>query len=166
MKDRAGTIEVLHRKYAGVLYDKCVRILADRQEAEDAVQETFVSAYQSLDQFRYGGSYLPWLFRIATNVCLKFIRTRSRKGALPRNGLESFGAAGPDEAVRIHFRRILEELSDTLDDRDREILVLHFHDGIKQEEIAHILEISRRSVVKRLSILREKVGRLLEDGDG
>ena len=105
MKDRAGTIEVLHRKYAGVLYDKCVRILADRQEAEDAVQETFVSAYQSLDQFRYGENYLPWLFKIATNVCLKVIRTRARKGALPSNGLESLGAPGTDESVRLHFRR-------------------------------------------------------------
>jgi RNA polymerase sigma-70 factor (ECF subfamily) len=166
LKDRARTIEVLHRKYAGVLYDKCVRLLADRQEAEDAVQETFVSAYQSLDQFRYGESHLPWLFRIATNVCLKIIRTRRRKGALPSNGLEGKRARGPDEVSRLHFRQILERLHDALDERDRQILVLHFLDGMKQDEIANVLGISRRSVVKRISGLRQKAGKLLEDGHG
>jgi RNA polymerase sigma-70 factor (ECF subfamily) len=166
LKDRADTIEVLHRKYAGVLYDKCVRMLADRQEAEDAVQETFVSAYQSLDQFRYGESHLPWLFRIATNVCLKFIRTRSRKGALPSDSLERREAPGPNGASRLHFRRILEDLHGSLDERDRFILVLHFLDGMKQEEIARVLGISRRSVVKRISGLRQKTARLMEDGHG
>jgi RNA polymerase sigma-70 factor (ECF subfamily) len=165
LKDRARTIEVLHRKYAGVLYDKCVRLLADRQEAEDAVQETFMSAYQSLDQFRYGQSHLPWLFRIATNVCLKFIRTRTRKGALPSNGLDDQKASGPEGTSRLHFRRMLEDLSGSLDMRDGEILVLHFIDGMKQGEIAEVLGISRRSVVKRLKRIREKAGQMLEGAD-
>jgi DNA-directed RNA polymerase specialized sigma24 family protein len=43
-----ATIERLHRKYAGVLYDKCVRLLRDRGEAEDAMRETFANAFRSL----------------------------------------------------------------------------------------------------------------------
>ena len=77
---RAHTIEELHAKYAGVLYDLCVRLLGDRSEAEDAVQEVFLNAYRALASFTYGKSHLPWLYRIATNVCFKIMRTRRRKG--------------------------------------------------------------------------------------
>ena len=121
MEDRSATIELLHDKYAGVLYDKCVRMLRDRQEAEDAVQETFVSAFRSLDQFRYGESHLPWLYRI------------------------------------------LEKVTDSLDDRSLEILVAHYLDGMDQSEIAGSLGISRRAVVKRLTAARKLVGSYLEE---
>jgi len=84
---------------------------------------------------------------------------------LPSDGLENHKASGPDGSTLVHFRRLLEDLSDTLDERDKEILTLYFLDGMKQEDIAESLRISRRSVVKRLARIREKTGKILEGTD-
>jgi RNA polymerase sigma-70 factor (ECF subfamily) len=160
---RFQTIERLHHRYAGVLYDKCARMLGDRQEAEDAVQETFVAAFRSLDRFTYGESHLPWLYRIATNVCLKFLRTRRRKGALPVEDAGLVAPATRNGSGAVHARMLLERLVDDLDEREQEILVAHFIDGMDQGQAAKSLGISRRAVVKRLARLRERFAGLREE---
>jgi RNA polymerase sigma-70 factor (ECF subfamily) len=137
-------------------------MLGDRAEAEDAVQETFVNAFRALGSFEdQERGHLPWLYRITTNVCLKFIRTRKRKGAQQLGDKEpSNGSRDPVEAI--HTRMALEKLAGQLDDRTMEIMVAHYIDGIEQGRIAEYLGISRRAVVKRLTALRAKAGHLLQ----
>ena len=162
--DRERTIEELHRRYAGLVYGLCLRMLGTRADADDAVQETFLSAFRGLVSFRYGESHLPWLYRIATNACLKAIRTRRRKGASPLD--DPGGAPSPerDPVREIHARRALEGLIATLDERGREILVAHYVAGMDQGQIAAAPGISRRAVVKRLTKLRGLAGDLWEGG--
>lgn len=162
MSDGIQTVERLHRKYAGILYDKSRRMLGDSGEAEDAVQETFIQAYRSLDSFNYGESHLPWLFRICTNVCLKIIRTRRRKGAVPKDELPESAACGNNNVEEeMHLRRVIGQLADQVDERTWHILVSYFADGLDQEQIAKQLGISRRAVVKRLTKLRVLVNDLI-----
>jgi RNA polymerase sigma-70 factor (ECF subfamily) len=149
LDERERTVETLHRRYSGAVYHLCVRMLGDRVEAEDAVQETFVSAYRSLSSFTYGDSHMPWLFRIATNACLKIIRTRRRKGVAPMEAPERAAGGSVDPARQIHARRVLEALMDELDERSQQILVQHYVAGMDQGQIAESLGISRRAVVKR-----------------
>lgn len=154
--ERTQTIETLHRSYAGVIYDLCVRILKDTSEAEDAVQETFLNAFRALDSFSYGDSHLPWLYRIGTNVCLKMIRTQKRKGALLTDEIESTTqGTEPDLANQLSIRNQLADLVSTMDQRNVEILVYHHVVGMNQEEVASMLGISRRAVVKRLTKLKQ-----------
>jgi len=153
---------MLHRRYAGVIYDLCVRILMDRQEAEDAVQETYLSAFRFLSSYRYGDSYLPWLYRIATNVCLKIIRTRRRKGTTPTDNIDRMATEHDDPLSAIDTRRILEELVEQLDKRSLEIVVAYYISGMDQGQIAQAIGISRRAVVKRLSALKRRVNHLFE----
>jgi RNA polymerase sigma-70 factor (ECF subfamily) len=162
--ERARAIEVLHRKHAGVIYDLCVRMLGDRSEAEDAVQETFVNAFRALDSFRYGDSHLPWLYRIATNACLKIIRTRKRKGVALTDSPERMADRPQDPVREMHARQVLERLVGELDERSLEILVAHYVAGMDQGQIAASLGISRRAVVKRLTKLRRRAGHLFEEG--
>lgn len=163
MDERDRKIEEIHRKYAGVVYDLCVRMLQDRSEAEDAVQDTFVSAFRSLASFTYGESHLPWLYRIATNACLKIIRTRKRKGFALHERPETIPDRERDPISRIHVRQVLEELMDVLDERDQQILVSHYIAGMDQGQIAESLGISRRAVVKRLTRVRRKTAHLMEE---
>jgi RNA polymerase sigma-70 factor (ECF subfamily) len=163
--ERAAVVEELHRRFAGVLYDKCVRVLGDRTEAEDAVQETFVSAFRALGRFEdTGRGHLPWLYRIATNVCIKLIRTRRRKGAEPL-GEHDPPAATADPAAALDTRALLDRLAHEVDDRTLEILVAHYVDGVDQGQIAEQYGISRRAVVKRLTALRARAGALLRGAE-
>jgi RNA polymerase sigma-70 factor (ECF subfamily) len=158
--ERVRTIEMLHHRYAGVIYDLCVRMLTDRHEAEDAVQETYLSAFRFLSSYRYGDNYLPWLYQIATNVCLKIIRTRRRKGTTPTEKIEWMATEQADALSAIDYRRILEELVEQLDKRSLEIVVAHYVAGMDQGQIAQAIGISRRAVVKRLSALKRRVNHL------
>lgn len=163
MNEDAKTIETLHVQFAGLIYDHCIRILSDRMEAEDAVQETFISAYRGLSSFKYGESHLPWLYRIATNVCLKVIRTRRRKGTLLMEHPERAKSPEHEPAGRLFARRVLQRLMHELDELSQEILVAHYFSGMNQEQIAHSVAISRRAVVKRLTAVRARVNRILEE---
>ena len=126
MDVRQRTIEEMHRRFSGVLFDLCLRMLGDRAAAEDAVQETFVSAFRALDSFTYGESHLPWLYRIATNACLKMIRTRKRKPLGLMEDMSRAADARRDPVRAIHYRRVLESLVDELDERGQEIFAAHF----------------------------------------
>ncbi len=161
--DRRDAVGSLYEKYGGVLYDLAFRLLGDRAEAEDAVQEAFVSAYRSFDSFTYGESRLPWLYRIATNACFKIMRTRRRKGALLVEDTDRNPARSAHPVDALHSRRVLERLVGELDERGYQILVGYYLTGMQQEEIAEVLGISRRAVVKRLTALRNRVGDLFEE---
>ncbi len=159
-----ATIEKLHRKYAGVLFDHCFRLLGSTAAAEDALQEVFLSAYRGLASFTYGESHLPWLYRIATNTCFKALRSQRRKGFVLVDDTDLRGGQNPNQDATVHARQILEKLAADLDERGFEIVVGTYFTGMTQDELAKLLGISRRSVVKRLANLRRKVGHLLEEG--
>jgi RNA polymerase sigma-70 factor (ECF subfamily) len=160
--DRAAEIERLHLKYAGVLFDLCVRILKDRAAAEDAVQETFVNAFHALDRFNRGDTHLPWLMRIATNTCLKAIRTNRRRALFAEiyvHACHSTASPGDNAELQLGARQIIEELDRSIDPRSREILLHHYVAGMDQTQISRTMGISRRAVVKRLSQLRQLFAR-------
>jgi RNA polymerase sigma-70 factor (ECF subfamily) len=105
-----------------------------------------------------------WLYRIATNVCLNIIRTRTRKGLVLADVLERSGEDAADPTHLIHMRRVLGDVMDQLDARTMEILIAHYFDGMNQGEIAQQIGISRRAMVKRLTALRSKVEDALGSG--
>ncbi|MBW2735912.1 MAG: sigma-70 family RNA polymerase sigma factor [Deltaproteobacteria bacterium] len=152
MSSQEQTIARLHRKYGGVIYAKCARILANRTEAEDATQETFLNAYKGLSTFHYGESHLPWLSRIASNTCMRILKKRSRRRE--NYGQREVRGTNPDPRQIVESRITLTTLYGELDERNRQILVWHFIEGIEQGQVAERLGISRRAVVKRLTALR------------
>jgi RNA polymerase sigma-70 factor (TIGR02960 family) len=78
----------LAERYRRPLHVHCYRMLASFDEAEDAVQETFLRAWRRRSTFVGGALFRAWLYRIATNVCLDMIRTRSRRAPRMRSFAE------------------------------------------------------------------------------
>jgi RNA polymerase sigma-70 factor, ECF subfamily len=161
---RKRDIEALYQQFSGVLFDLCLRLLRDKTAAEDAVQEVFLSAYRAYDSFTFGNSRLPWLYRIATNTCFKMLRTQRRKGFTLVEDTDRTAAANVHPTDALHAGRLLEKLTADLDARGFQILVGHFLFGMTQEEIAGMLGISRRAVVKRITALRKKTADLYKEG--
>jgi RNA polymerase sigma factor (sigma-70 family) len=166
--DRARVIEDLHRRYAGVIYDKCVRMLGSSAEAKDAVQDTFLAAFRAYGRYEERGKGpLPWLYRIATNTCLQVIRRRRVAGQAQELAAHpELPAPAGDPASALAARRLLEELVLELDERDMSIVVGHFLDGLDQGALAEQLGISRRAVVKRLTKLRGRARGLWDEDRG
>ena len=153
--ERIELIENLHKKYAGIIFDMCIRILKDHSLAEDAVQETFLNAYRSLESFTYGESHLPWLYKIGTNVCLKILRTSKKSETLLDQHIDNHSAGESHLENTLDAKNVLIKLANKLDDKNMEILISYYINGMKQSEIADMLGISRRAVVKRLFKLRK-----------
>ena len=160
-----ATIEKLHRKYAGVLFDHCFRLLGSKAAAEDALQEVFLSAYRGLASFTYGESHLPWLYRIATNLATSRLRKRRAWRWISLEGLRSRASPNPgaeelvaDAEQRDRVRRAIESLPMDL----RKVVVLCELAGLGYQQVADALKIPVGTVGSRrhraVEMLRRKLG--------
>lgn len=75
----ANAFEELVLKYEKTVYNLALRMVGDRDDASDMTQEAFIKAYGSLSSFRGDSKFSVWIYRITTNVCLDFLRSKSRK---------------------------------------------------------------------------------------
>lgn len=156
--DRAALEELLG-PYERRLYMLCRGILGHAQDAEDAVQETWLRALNALATFRGEAPVRTWLFRIAVNVCLDWKRAHRRDpaqlGAQPWEEAHSpdlSGTASPEAIVMRHLR-VMEALRSLLP-RHRVILLLKELDGWSVPEIAAALGWKQDRVWNELSRAR------------
>jgi RNA polymerase sigma factor (sigma-70 family) len=132
-----AAFEALYDRHVRELLGFCVYMLGSRQDAEDAVQATFASAYRALRADSRPVALRPWLFTIARNDCLSILRRRR-----PVVELGGEVAPGPDPAataeLREEVRRVFEGLRE-LPERQRAALVLAEVHGLSQAEIGEVL---------------------------
>lgn len=153
-------------RYQSLVFTLCYRQLGERTAAEDAAQETFLSAYRAIDQFR-GGSFRSWLLRIALNHARDELRRRMRR--IPARSL---AAAEPDDpaidppdpasdpAAALDDRTLAPALERALRDLpadQREVILLADVHGLPYEEIAAITGVAVGTVKSRLSRGRERL---------
>lgn len=142
----------LYRTYAPMIYARCRRILKDERAAEDATQETFLRVHRHLAKAPDAQDALRWIYRIATNYCLNELRNRVSRPMLVDDIDEQVGGGGVDEVIdRNLVLRLLERVSA----ETAVIAWLHHVDGLDQSEVAEVVGISRRTVVNRLSKLKD-----------
>jgi RNA polymerase sigma-70 factor (ECF subfamily) len=150
-----GALEHLLAPYERSLYALCRGMLAQPEDAEDAVQETFLRALRGLPGFRGEASLRTWLGRIAVNVCLEWKRSAARDpepasltGEGDEHSLATPDSASP-EAVVLRRMRILEALH-ALHPRPRAVLLLKEIEGWSVAEIGAALGWSGKRVQNEL----------------
>lgn len=163
--------------YQKTVYNLALRMTGNPEDALDVSQETFIKAYNSLSSFRGDSKFSVWLYRIASNVCLDFLRTRSRRATVSLNVQSPDGEEGeleiPDEralpeeellrtAARDAVRRGLQILPDD----QRQILLLREINGLSYDEIAYVLQLEAGTVKSRIFRARKKLcAYLASDGN-
>jgi len=152
-------VEDLYRRYGPMVLRRCHRLLGRMDEAEDTMQDVFVSALERSSELH--GTYpSSLLWRMATNHSLNRLRSRKRRQEESDEDVLLAIAAADDR--EIENRSVLERLFGTSRESTRVMAVLHWVDGMTLEEVAHETGLSVSGVRKRLRTLREKV-RMLED---
>lgn len=169
-----GDLDAFNRlvdRYQGAVYSLCVRLLGNREAAEDAAQETFLSAYRSISRFE-GGNIRSWFLRIAANESKDELRRRSRRdraGSLE----EIFGTIeapveildprpGADaELERKELGETLQRALNQLPFDQRQAVVLLDVYGYHYEEIASMTGTSLGTVKSRIHRGRERLRQLL-----
>lgn len=126
----------------------CCAYLGDVSLAEDAVQETFLKAYRHIQSFRGNSSPKTWLIRIAINACKDISRTawfRMRSKTSDLNGVHINAPEGNHE---IHSTLVAGIMC--LPRVCKEVILLHYYEGLTQTEIAEALHVSITTVHRRL----------------
>ena len=166
-KGDLGAFEELYRQHAGRLYSVACRMVGNPSDAEDLLQEIFLSAHRKLDSFRGDSALGTWLYRLATNLCLDHLRSRAARtsqltGTLDDEpGLADAGSRTlADSALtRMDLERALAQLPDGC----RAAFVLHDIEGLEHREVADALGIaegtSKSQVHKARLRLRGLLGR-------
>jgi RNA polymerase sigma-70 factor (ECF subfamily) len=147
----------LVRRHQARVYRVALRMLGSDADAQDAAQETFVSAWRGLPRFRGDSAAATWLYRIVTNRCLN--RLASRR---PESGVDADELPGEarDPALLVEQRARLDAISRAvamLPDEQRAALVLRDYEGLAYEEIADVLRISLGAVKSRIHRARGDV---------
>ncbi len=166
--------ETLVREYSGRMLAVARRFLRSEDDARDAVQEAFVSAFRAIDRFEGGARISTWLHRIVVNAALMKLRTRRRRPEasidelLPRwkeNG-HPVDAPTPWSAEKLvqqdQLRRLVQEGIDQLPDSYREVLILRDIEELDTQEAAETLGISANAVKTRLHRARQALREVLD----
>jgi RNA polymerase sigma-70 factor (ECF subfamily) len=162
------------RRYTPVLYSLAYRLLGAREEAEEAVQETFLRAFRALPRFRLGRRFHPWLYAIALNYLRTRYRRERRRAALRARPLEEAldvpgapqtGADPAGEVERAAAERLAQEALEGLPSRYREVFVLRQIEGLAVREVAEILGLPEGTVKSFLHRGRALlIARLADEG--
>lgn len=137
-------------KYSPVLYRICVLRLGNKQDAEDAMQNTFIKYYYKAPEFSGGDDEKRWLIRVAINCCKDFQKSFWQRNTVGLNEAAEISTGVIEDAVRLID---IFELSP----KNRIVLELYYYEGYTTVEIAKILKISEKSVTSRLSRARQKL---------
>ena len=155
---QATQIEWLMSEYGTELLRVCYLYLKDVQQAEDAVQESFMKAYTNLHSFR-GDHIKAWLMRIAINTCKDYLRSFWFKRIDRKVTLDDLPpvATGTPE----HDYTVLNEVMN-LPLKHREVILLRFYQGFTFSEIGEVLGLSVTGVQSRLERAKKMLHQKLE----
>lgn len=153
--------EQLYRAHAGRLYTLIVRMVASAETAEDLLQEVFLTAYRKVGNFRGDSSLGTWLYRMAVNHCLDYLRGRQNKMARTTDSIDEDGMVEPAAVAPLVASAIsrldLERAIERLPDGCRTAFVLHDVEGFQHHEIATMLGISEGTSKSQVHKARMKL---------
>ncbi|MBL8634327.1 MAG: sigma-70 family RNA polymerase sigma factor [Myxococcales bacterium] len=151
-------VEELYRRYGPMVLRRCRGMLRNEAEAVDAMHDVFVELLRRRDTIDSSGSS-SLLYRVATNVCLNRLRSRTRRKEEPgAELLERIAVASAEE--RSQAKALLDRLLSREPVSSGTIAVLHLHDGLTLEEVAQQVGLSVSGVRKRLRRLEERLREL------
>lgn len=171
LRGNVNDFEKLVTAYEKNVYNIALRMVGDPEDAADMTQETFIKAYRALSSFRGDSKFSSWLYRIASNVCLDFLRSRSRHPQVSLSTVDEDDRAtfelpdmrqNPEEQLMKKLgmeavRRGLEQLPE----QQRQILVLRELGGLSYAELAQTLGLEEGTVKSRIFRARKRLCALL-----
>jgi RNA polymerase sigma-70 factor (ECF subfamily) len=156
--------EVIVDRYQKPVFNIALRMLRDADDAEDVAQVAFLKAYENLRLYKPGFKFFSWLYRIAMNESLNFLRQRR-----PFERMEDVreAAALADEVETAEVAQQIEQALMRLTADQRAVVVLKHFEGFSYLEIGQILDISEKKVKSRLFAARQVLrGVLVKKGFG
>lgn len=173
----ANAFEALVLEYEKNVYNIALRMMGNSEDAADMTQEAFIKAYNSLQSFRGDSKFSVWLYRIVSNVCLDFLRSKNRRPTVSLSVEDDDGedtqldVADESQSPELLLDRKLTRESvrrglDSLPPDYRQILLLREIQGLSYDEIAQALGLEVGTVKSRIFRARKRLCNfLIDDGN-
>jgi RNA polymerase sigma-70 factor, ECF subfamily len=143
----------LVEEYGQLVFRTCMGILHDREDADDVAQEVFIEVFRSVDKFRSDARISTWLYRIALNKSLNYLRdNRRHKGSLLSRDASAVASAAvtggnPLEVLQDKEKmKILEQALDALPEKQKKAFVLSKYEDLSYKQISEVMKLSVSSV--------------------
>ena len=177
-RSQAGDInafEELVTRYHGKLYGLLYNMTSNKEDTHDLLQEVFAKAYRSLRHFRGKSTFYTWIYSIATNMTLNFLKKRGRRRGLSLDDADSGiqndtsfvdqgHRANPRRQSNIHeLQKKLNEALQALSEDHRAVVTMFDIQGMPHAEISKILGVSEGTVRSRLYYAHQQLQGHLED---
>ena len=165
----------LVRKHQERIYATIYHMTSNHEDANDLAQDTFIKAHSALKSFKGGSSFYTWLYRIAVNKTINFLKSRKNKQAMSLNDIDFNAEHDPDmvalvsentprrQAGLAELQNKLNEAMQKLSEPHRLAVTLHDVQGLSHEEIAEIMECNTGTVRSRLFYARQQLQGFLAD---
>lgn len=151
----------LYQLYSKAMYNVCMRMMNHREDAEDALQESFTEAFIKLDAFRYDGTFGAWLKRIVVNRCINKLKRRNRE-IMTVDDLTNYDQVEVQfENNKLDINRIHRAMK-KLPDGYRVIFSLYLLEGYDHREISQIMGITESTSKTQLHRAKAKLKELLK----
>src|ERR1700688_3105842 len=175
---RQGDLEAyddLIRRYQERIYATIYHMTSNHDDANDLAQESFIKAYQALKSFKGGSSFYTWLYRIAVNKTINFLKQRKNRTHMSLNDLDFNAEHDPDlvalisdktprrDAGLAELQEKLNAALQKLSEYHRLVVTLHDVQGLSHEEIAKIMDCNIGTVRSRLFYARQQLQAYLSD---
>ena len=165
----AAAYDVLVRKYQQRIYATLYNMTSNHEDASDLTQDTFIKAYQALKSFKGDAGFYTWVYRIAVNKTLNFLKQRKNKFHMSLNDLDFNVENDPDlvafvsdktprrDADLTELQEKLNAAMQKLSETHRLVVTLHDIQGLSHEEIGKILDCNPGTVRSRLFYARQQL---------
>lgn len=170
-----GAYDDLIRRYQERIYATVYHMTSNHEDANDLAQEAFIKAFQALKSFKGGSSFYTWVYRIAVNKTINFLKQRKNRAQISLNDLDFNAEHDPDLVALIsdktprrdiNLAELQEKLNGAmqkLSDDHRLVVTLHDVQGMSHEEIAAIMDCNIGTVRSRLFYARQQLQAYLSD---
>src|SRR5689334_4016783 len=174
-KGDLGAYDELVKRYQERIYATIYHMTSNHEDANDLAQEAFIKAFQALKSFKGGSSFYTWVYRIAVNKTINFLKQRKNRSQMSLNDLDFQAEHDPDlvalisektprrEAGLTELQEKLNEALQKLSEPHRLVVPLHDVQGLSHEEIAKIMDCNIGTVRSRLFYARQQLQGFLTD---
>ncbi|WP_042229024.1 RNA polymerase sigma factor SigW [Paenibacillus popilliae] len=159
--------------YKDKIYHLAYRMLNNRHEAEDVVQDTFLRVYRNLDRYDENQKFSTWIYRIGTNLCIDRLRKRKPNyyldaGMTEQEGVDGYAMIPSDDwtpeshLIVSETQRMVQEAIHSLPSKYKSVMVLRYLQDLSLQEISNVLDIPVTTIKTRVHRGREFLRKKLE----
>ncbi len=153
--------EKLYNETSGAVFGIAMSILANQSDADDVVQETYISIYNNASNYRGKGKAMAWIFTIARNHALMKIRDKKTRAHVDLDEVYDIGVDSNTEE-QMHKEQLVDVLLKTLKEDERQIVVMHSMSNLKHKDIAKVLDLPLSTVLSKYKRALLKLKNVME----